>query len=225
MGWGDAPRAEDWEADLLHVDELIRNREFRFDAFYSSALGRARETTRYFARKRGCSTVHAAPELNEVNYGELFQRSKRWVAENYPGYKTDPDFVFPEGESFHQMQRRSVEFLLSLQRMHSTDTLLMVAHAGVIRGLVSHFLDLDFSSNLKRKVSHRYVGEFCIENDACVFYDEPGKHSGFVKDSIIEVPWRRQSPTMERAVESTRFKRETNRQTLLPAIIAGFESS
>lgn len=190
MGWGDAPPAEDWENDLQHVDELIRNRDIRFDAYYSSALTRSRETARYFAEKRGCAAVHAAPELNEVNYGELYQQPKQWVEENYPEYKKDPDFVFPEGESFHQMQRRSADFVLSLQRIHANDTLLLVAHAGVIRALVSHFLGLDFSANLKRKTSHRYIGEFVIENDMCVFYDEHGKPSGFVKDCIIDLPYR-----------------------------------
>jgi broad specificity phosphatase PhoE len=193
MGWGDAPRVDDWETDLEHIDDLIRNRDIRFDAYYSSALNRARETARYFAEKRGYTAIHAAPELNEVNYGDLYQQPKEQVEENYPEYKTDPDFVFPEGESFREMQRRSVDFVLSLQRVHGDHTLLIVAHAGVIRGLVSHFLGLDLASNLKRKVSHRYVGEFVIENDACVFYDEFGRASGFVKDGVVETPCRRPS--------------------------------
>jgi broad specificity phosphatase PhoE len=193
MGWGDAPPAEDWETDVAFVDELLSNRTIRFDAYYSSALVRSLETARYFAAKRGCTQVHAAPQLNEVNYGALFQQSKQWVEESYPEYKTDPDFVFPQGESFHQMQRRSVDFVLSLQRLHADDTLLIVAHAGVIRGLISHFLGLDLASNLKRKVSHRYVGELVIERNACVFYDEIGRPSGFVKDDVVQIPYRGQS--------------------------------
>lgn len=189
MGWGDAPPSKDWEIDLLEVNERIKNRDIRFQAIYSSDLGRARETAQYYAGKHGCGAVQAAPELNEVNYGELYQRSKQWVAENVPEYKIDPDFVFPSGESFYQMQRRSVDFVLSLQRVHRRDTLLLVAHAGVIRGLVCHFLGLDFAANLKRKVSHRYVGEFVLERDSCFFYDELGRPSGFVKEKVVEVPW------------------------------------
>lgn len=191
MGWGDAPRAADWELDLLQVDASIRDSGIHFDAFYSSALGRARETARYFAAKRGCSKVQTTPALNEVNYGDLFQRPKRWVVENFPAYKTDADFVFPDGESFHQMQRRSVQLVLSLQQTHAADCLLIVAHAGVIRGLVSHFLHLDLTTNLKRKVSHRYVGELVIEHDTCVYYGELGKLSGFVRDGIVAVVPRR----------------------------------
>lgn len=189
MGWGDAPRAEDWEEDLLQVDASLRDSGLRFDACYSSALVRARETMRYFAARRGCARMQTAPDLNEVNYGELFQRPKRWAAEKYPEYKTDADFVFPGGESFRQMQRRSVGFVLSLQQEHAGDSLLLVAHAGVIRGLVSYFLGLDLTSNLKRKVSHRYVGDFVIDKDICVYYGEHGKESGFIKDGVIDAPY------------------------------------
>jgi broad specificity phosphatase PhoE len=189
MGWADAPPAVDWESDLLQVDATIRDRGIRFDACYSSALARARETLRYLAAKRGCQQVQESAALNEVDYGDLMQRRKSWVAKKYPQYKTDADFVFPGGESFRQMQGRSVDLVRSLQRAHAADTLLLVVHAGVIRGLISHFLGLDLTANLKRKVSHRYIGEFVIEQDLCVFYDELGKHSGFVRDGIVTIPW------------------------------------
>lgn len=224
MGWGDAPPAEDWEADLLHVDELLRKRNIRIDAFYSSGLGRARETAGYFARKRGPVAVSAAPELNEVNYGDLFERPKEWVTENYPEYKTDPDFVFPAGESFHQMQHRSVDFLLSLEARYPHHTLLVVAHAGVIRGLICHFLGLDFAPNLKRKISHRYIGDFTIENGACTRYDELGKPSGFVRDDVIALPY----PSLRVASRSARPLKaldaspseETSQAIPLPALHA-----
>ena len=116
MGWSDAPRAEDWESDLVQVDAAIRASGIHFATCYSSALGRARETLRYLADKRGCSHLCESPALNEIDYGDLAWRSKSWVAKNYPEYKTDADFVFPGGESFRQMQRRSVEFVLSLSR-------------------------------------------------------------------------------------------------------------
>ena len=189
MGWGDAPRAADWEDDLHVVDKRLRAAGLHFDAFYSSALGRARETARYFARGRGRTDVQSSPAINEVNYGEFFGRSKQAVEESCPQYKQDPGFVFPGGESFNQMQRRSVELLLSLDARYAGRTLLLVAHAGVIRGLICRFMGLDFSANLRRKVSHQYIGDFTIENGACVRYDELGRPSGFVKDGVLEVPY------------------------------------
>jgi broad specificity phosphatase PhoE len=223
MGWGDAPRAENWEEDLLAVDAVLREKAPRIDALYSSALGRARETMRYFADRRGCSSAQVSPGLNEVNYGELFQRPKQWVAEKYPEYKTDADFVFPGGESFRQMQGRSVDFVLSLQHNHAGENLLLVAHAGVIRGLVCHFLGLDLTANLTRKISHRYIGDFVIDRDACVFYDEIGKPSGFVKDGVIEVPCGSRpaaSPPLAAEAMAAFPKRDSSHQALSPAVPA-----
>jgi len=58
----------------------------------------------------------------------------------------------------------------------------------VIRGLISYCLQLDYSSNLKRRIGHQYIGDFTIEGKNCVRYDKLGRPSGFVKDGIIKVP-------------------------------------
>lgn len=184
IGWGDAPRAQDWETDLAFVDKVLVENGIQVDAIYSSALERARQTARYFARNRGMHLIRDTIQLNEVNYGRLFGKSKSWVADHIPQYKTDADFVYPGGESFRQMQQRSVDFLLSMERRHSSERVLCVVHAGVIRGAICHFLGLDLTANLKRKVSHRYIGDLTIEGGVCRDYREWGTLSGFIADGV-----------------------------------------
>ena len=58
------------------------------------------------------------------------------------------------------MQRRSTEFCYRLADTYAEQTLLMVFHAGVIRGLVSRILALDYAPQLRRKISLQYIGEF-----------------------------------------------------------------
>ncbi len=187
MGWGDAPRVSDWERDLADVHRVLVDRDIGIDAVYSSFLERARQTAMYYAGRRDIRIIHDAEELNEVNYGTLYRKSKHWVAEHIPEYKTDADFVFPGGESFRQMQARSLRYIESLEQRHVGQTLLVVVHAGVIRGLICHFLGLDFGSNLKQKISHRYIGDLLIRDGLCVSYDELGRHSGFVKSGRGEL--------------------------------------
>jgi broad specificity phosphatase PhoE len=86
------------------------------------------------------------------------------------------------------MQQRSSGYLQFLAGTIPQKTILLVVHAGVIRGLVSKFLGLDYAAQLKRKISHRYIGEFLFEGEHCVRYDEFGKLSGFVSDGVIEIP-------------------------------------
>ena len=190
LGWGDAPRVDGWRADVNYVENKLREEFINFDAIYSSGLERARQTAMFYARLHRIHIVHDSPELKEVNYGSLYGKSKKWVAKHIPEHKKDPDYVYPEGESFSQMQQRSVGFLLSLTESCPGQTFLFVVHAGVIRGLVSHFLGLDYAENLKRKISHRYIGQFEFEGGECKRYDELGQKSGFVRSGAVKLPHR-----------------------------------
>jgi broad specificity phosphatase PhoE len=203
MGWGDAPRAANWEGDLSYVDGVLRKLDVSIDDVYSSCLERARRTAMYYAQSRRIHLVRDSEELNEINYGPiLYKKSKRWVAKHYPQHKVDPDFVYPEGESFLQMQRRSIDFVLSLAASRPSRTALLVVHAGVIRGLVCHFLGLDYADNLKRKISHRYIGDFEIAGGHCQRYTEHGRPSGFVKDGIVSIPWVDPEPDASEPVQA-----------------------
>jgi len=188
LGWGDSPRDSGWRADVVFVGERLRKHGISFDAVYSSDLERSRQTAMFHARLFGIQIIHDTPALNEVNYGKLYKKKKGWVAQHYPQHKKDPDLVYPEGESFRQMQQRSTRYLSSLAKTHPHQTVLIVVHAGVIRGLVSHFLGLNYADNLKHKISHRYIGDFLFDGNNCIRYDELGKPSGFVQDGVIEVP-------------------------------------
>ena len=188
MGWGDAPRAQDWEPDLAFVNSILNTENIDYTTVYTSDLERSRQTGRYFAKQRGINIIHDHPELNEINYGSLYRKSKKWVKSNIPEYKTDPDYIFENGESFRQMQKRSVEFFLTLPARHQGETILIIAHAGVIRGLICHLLELDYAANLQQKISHRYIGEFDFNNRDCVRYQELGRPSGFIETGVVNVP-------------------------------------
>jgi broad specificity phosphatase PhoE len=188
MGWGDSPHAEDWLEDVVFIENTLQKADFTPDIVYSSALGRARHTGDYFAAKLGQGSAHHHRELNEVNYGSLTEKPKKWVAAHYPLHKKDPDFIYPDGESFRQMQQRSGSFINELAQKHSSGNILCVVHAGVIRALVSHFLELDFGHQLKRRISHRYIGVLSFEEGVCRDYEELGKPSDFVIDEAIPAP-------------------------------------
>lgn len=185
MGWGDSPQVDEWLDDLVFIEQALVQQRITPAAVYTSALGRARRTGNYFAKKLGQRCAHHDPQLNEVNYGRLTEKSKKWVAAHYPLHKKDPDFVYPEGESFRQMQTRCVRFVNQLASECPGETLLCVAHAGVIRALVSHFLQLDFTPQLKRHISHRYIGALSFEDALCKDYQEWGEPSGFILEAAI----------------------------------------
>lgn len=191
IGWGDSPPGIEWRADIDYVDGRFQAHGLEFNEIYSSDLERSRQTAIIHAVRYRIAVVNSAAELNEINYGKLQKHKKSWVARRYPEHKKNPDMVYPEGESFRQMQQRSVGFLLSLVAKHPGQTVLIVAHAGVIRGIVSHFLGLEFADNLKQKVTFRYIGDFLFEDGNCLRYDELGEASGFVRNGVIKLPFSR----------------------------------
>lgn len=182
IGWGDSEPVKESEEDLRWIAQTLIVRQSRPHTVCSSALGRARRTAEYFADTFALGGVNAVPELNEINYGALQSKSKQWVREHYPQYKTDIDFKFPQGESFSQMQGRSVEFLQSLLDRREYDVALCVTHAGVIRAAVSHFLELDFTGQLRRRISHRYIGVLDFDGAGALTYAEWGPATGFPED-------------------------------------------
>ena len=189
LGWGDSPPRPVWKKDVKFVAGQLRQAGVSLDAIYSSDLVRARRTAMAYADAFGVPEVIAVPELKEINYGKLQTKEKAWVVSQYPQHKKDPDLVYPDGESFRQMQQRSVRFISSLAATHPQHTLLIVSHAGVIRGVISHFLGLDYAANLKQKIPFRYIGEFLFKGESCARYDELGKPSGFVRAGVIEIPF------------------------------------
>jgi broad specificity phosphatase PhoE len=188
MGWGDSPPGVDWKADIDFVDDCLRQRGLEFDAVYSSELERSRQTAIIHAVRFGIEMVNSRLELNEINYGQLLNRKKDSVAKEFPQHKKNPDMVYPGGESFRQMQERSVRLISSLALERPQQTLLIVSHAGVIRGIVSHYLELDYADHLKQRIAFRYVGDLLFEGKNCIRYDELGDPSGFAANGVIELP-------------------------------------
>jgi len=189
LGWGDSPPVADWETNVTYVDNQLRLHDISFDAIYASDLERSRQTARVFAASYGIDDVVIAPALKEINYGEVQTRRKSWVAEQYPHHKKDPDLVYRGGESFRQMQRRSVDYVTSILASPPGQTILIVSHAGVIRGLICHFLGLEYASGLKPGIPFRYIGDFSFDGINCLRYDELGKPSGYVRNAVINIPW------------------------------------
>jgi alpha-ribazole phosphatase len=188
IGWGDSPPVKEWRQDINFVNDTLRKSKVHLNHIYTSELRRARNTGLFYAHSHSIHKVHHSIEMNEINYGDMSKKNKHWVEQHIPEHKKNPDYIYPGGESFRQMQTRSVNYILKLANRHPKDVVMIVVHAGIIRGLICHFLGLNYASNLKQNIGHRYIGIFDIQGKKCIHYDEAGTESGFVKHGIIKVP-------------------------------------
>jgi broad specificity phosphatase PhoE len=187
IGWGDSPPVKEWRQDINFVSKALLKSKVHIDRIYTSELRRARNTGLFYADSHIIPKVQHSAELNEINYGDMSKKSKQWVEQHIPKHKKDPDYIYPNGESFRQMQTRSIDYLLKIASKHPKDVVMIVVHAGVIRGMICHFLGLDYTSNLNQHIGHRYIGIFDIKDKDCIHYEEAGLESGFISEGIIKV--------------------------------------
>ncbi len=136
-------RAQAEEA-ARRISRLVESRGSRADpcAVYASPLERTKETARPIAGALGVP-VHSARSLIECDVGEWtgrelarLRRLRQWHAVT----STPSLFRFPGGESFAEMQARSLDGVATLCARHPGGLVVAVSHADVIKGVLASAL-------------------------------------------------------------------------------------
>jgi len=113
----------------------------RLAAIYASPLERCTETAEAVADGRGIQ-VRPLPELEEVDYGRWAGRALARLAktELWKTVHQTPSAVrFPGGETFAEVQQRTVGALQEIASRHRRSAVAVVTHADVIRLALAHF--------------------------------------------------------------------------------------
>lgn len=119
----------------------------KINAIYSSQLRRAAATAEIIAARHQIK-VAACPELLEIDFGEVEGLSFSEIGQKYPELVSawpnrDPSFRFPGGESISDLDERVRKFPDRLEAHDTEETVLVVAHSGVLRLLICHLLQVD----------------------------------------------------------------------------------
>ncbi len=142
-----------------------RSHTVPFDAVYCSPLERAVLTMAFMlAPRQGNRTLPIvfADALKEINMGALQGRSqKEWKQEA----KGQDPMVFKAkngGENWLDVQKRSSGYFCNTILASSYQRILVVAHGGVNRGILSSLLGMSMEE------SWRGAGEGCPQDNTCV---------------------------------------------------------
>ena len=125
--------------------------EEKLDIIYSSNLKRAYLTAKVIASKHKLEII-TCPELSEIDFGELEGLTFAEASHHYPEVtrlwvKRSSGLKYPGGESVKHFRQRVSSFISNRLGGHlPEETILIVAHSGVLRTLICHLLDLDFST-------------------------------------------------------------------------------
>jgi len=122
-----------------------RLRKLPFSSLYSSDLGRAYETAKIIAGHTG-HEIKTDPELRERSLGVFEGLAVETVRQKYPKeyelYRKNPEYVIPNGESAQQHFERNAACFEKLAANHAGDTVVIVAHGGVLGNLFRYVLRL-----------------------------------------------------------------------------------
>lgn len=120
-----------------------------YDQVLSSPLKRCTLLADYIQQKYETDT-----RLKEVNFG--IWELKKWDDINRDEFDLwHHDYVNtapPQGESLASMQQRVLELLAELKNQHPMGKVLLITHAGVIRIIVSHIMNIPLSDMFSIKV-------------------------------------------------------------------------
>ena len=142
----------------------------RIDAIVASDLQRAHQTAQAIARVHGMP-VHTDPGLRErcfggfegLLYAEIEQRFPREFAA-WQAREVDGDM--PPGlrvaETFRQFYQRSVHAIMRLAQQHRSQTLVLVAHGGVLECAYRAALGMVLETPRNFAVLNASINRFCF---------------------------------------------------------------
>lgn len=115
-------------------------------AIYASPRARTRESAEIIARHHQCP-VQIREQLREIDFGDFEGLAYDEIARRYPAeyqlwMERPTDVQFPNGESFHTMQRRVLRVAKELAHKHAGETIAIVTHGGVNRILLAEALGI-----------------------------------------------------------------------------------
>jgi len=143
IGQRDLPLTRVGETQALGMARMLE--AVRFSCIFSSPLTRAMQTAALIAARQK-QPVIAIPELVEISLGQWEGLTVEEVRERFPGQYEErgralASFRPPDGESFDDLALRALPCFTALAENHP-GPLLIVAHAGINRALLSRIQDL-----------------------------------------------------------------------------------
>ncbi len=133
----------------LRQAERLRDRlaPEKITAVYTSDLGRALRTAEVIASEHEAA-ITSCPELREIDFGRVEGLTYAEITERYPELaatwtRPDLDFRFPDGEGIAELDTRVAGFLPRLAGHTLEETVLVVAHSGVLRLLLCNLLGME----------------------------------------------------------------------------------
>ena len=173
QGHTDSPLSRKGEHQAQLLGMRFAGEGTRFDAVYSSDLGRARKSARKICREIGQENIiQEEPRLRERALGLLEGLTYAQIAEQMPrDHKQhtsgDPDYRPEEGESWRDIYERAGGILNELAQCNEGGSILCVTHGGIISMAMKLCMNIDIAAKRRFHIQNTALNilEWHAEND------------------------------------------------------------
>ncbi len=136
------------------------------DCAYTSPLNRCVETLDILLDERPMIPRFTIDALQEINMGEWDGKTFTEIKERYPesfeqrGRELDV-FAPPAGESFVSLQQRVLPAFAEMVKENDAKSIVILAHAGVIRVILANLFGLTIKEVFKWKIPYADIFKLC----------------------------------------------------------------
>lgn len=171
LGREDSPFTDEgWNQPVEVARNLL---ECPLACIYASPMERAQRTAGLVLETLDRPIpLETEASLAEIDAGEYTGLTFQQVRQRVPIDAVLGQFRYPGGESWRDVQQRAVDFVLSLEACCSSESVLLVTHAGVIAGLVAAYVGEPIERYIRTRFGHDFLGRLTIESGEFTRYDK-----------------------------------------------------
>lgn len=153
-GQEESPLSKKGIAEAKALAKILR--KVPFTAIYCSTLGRAVDTAKIISKFHHDLSPIAEEGLMERFYGDFENKTFTELKKEYPKlYKQWLHYPnqapIPNAETLEQLQARGIKAVQKIIKKHAGKTICIVAHGGINRAILFHFLGLTLDNFFRIK--------------------------------------------------------------------------
>lgn len=141
----------------------------KIDAIYSSNLQRALQTAAAISQATGVAVV-PDPRFRETSFGlwegKTYSELQEQWAQHLTAWRLDPiTNTPPGGESLEQLLARAGDGIREIEQKHHDETIMIVAHGGVLRAVICYALNLPSATFWRIELGSASISELHLYGD------------------------------------------------------------
>lgn len=160
-GYSDTELSDTGKLQAKELNEFLK-KNIKVDKIYSSILKRTGKTIAEYADSQNIE-LEKLEGLNEMNFGNFDGLSLNEIKARYPkDYENfmigKVDFKFPEGENIERFYDRNIKAFKSIiEDNKDVDTVMICAHMGTLRNIISYLLVDNFSIHWNIRIENATI--------------------------------------------------------------------